>query len=187
MSKLNAFVFTTLNGYFEGPDPGDISWHRHEQEESEFSADMLAFQSMLLFGRKTYEMMVCFWPTPAAMQALPKVAEGMNRAEKIVFSRTMKQADWNNTRVVSDDLIGEVTRLKETSSRDLTILGSGSIVTQLGEAGLIDAYEIMIDPVALGSGSTLFKGLKGKLDLELKDSKVFRSGVVLLRYRPLQS
>jgi dihydrofolate reductase len=106
----------------------------------------------------------------------------MNRAEKIVFSRTLASSDRENTRVVSGDIDGEIRRLKR-GAKDLTILGSVTIVTQLSDAGLIDEYEIMIDPVALGAGKSTFEGMGRTLDLVLTTSRVFKSGTVLLTYR----
>jgi dihydrofolate reductase len=184
MNKLSSFTFLTLNGFYKGLGE-DISWHRHGAEESEYAAQGAGSDSILVFGRLTYQMMAGYWPTPMALEQNPAVAAGMNKAEKIVFSRTLSKAEWANTRVVKDDLVEEIRRLKALAGKDLTILGSGSIVTQLAAAGLIDVYQFMIDPVALGKGATLFGGLEGKLDLELTGSRVFKSGVVLLNYKPL--
>jgi len=97
MRKVPAFTFVTLNGYFQGPK-GDISWHRHGVEENEFAVEAMKFENTLLFGRVTYEMMASYWPTPLAIKNDPVVAERMNKADKIVFSRTLKKAEWNNTR-----------------------------------------------------------------------------------------
>lgn len=183
MGKLTSFTFISLDGYYKGPNE-DTSWHRHGPEENAFSAESLRPGNILLFGRRTYELMASFWPTPMAAEQMPAVAEGMNRAEKVVFSRTLTEAPWTHTRIVRDNLIEEVQRLKEHSSKDVTLLGSGSVLTQLAAAGLVDEYGIMIDPVALGKGTPLFEGLAGNLDLELTASRVFGSGVVLLTYRP---
>ncbi|RYZ43142.1 MAG: dihydrofolate reductase [Sphingobacteriales bacterium] len=180
MAQLTVFNFLTLNGYFKGP-AGDTSWHMHGVEEGRYSEEMLAKDNILLFGRTTYEMMASFWPTEMALQHMPEVAQGMNKAEKIVFSRTMKKASWENT-TIATDLIPGVERLKAGSDKDLAVLGSGSIITQLTEAGLADRFEIMIDPVAIGEGTPLLQGLKTKLSLKLESHRVFASGVVLLCY-----
>lgn len=182
MGRLTSFTFISLDGYYKAPGE-DISWHRHGAEEGQFSADSLQSGNTLLFGRRTYELMAAFWPTPTALEQMPVVANGMNRAEKIVFSRTLSEAGWNNTRVVSEGLEEEVRRLK-AAGRNLTLLGSGSILAQLARARLVDEYSVMVDPVALGAGTPLFEGLDQKLDLELTGSRVFSSGVVLLTYRP---
>lgn len=187
MGKLTLFNFITLNGYYKGLNE-DISWHRHEAEEADYAAESAnTGDSTLVFGRVTYEMMQGFWTTPMAMEVNPGVATGMNHAEKIVFSRTLHKVNWHNTRLVKEDMIGEIQRLKAIPDKNMTILGSGSIVSQLADAGLIDAYQLMLDPVALGDGATLFKGISRKLDLKLTNSRVFKSGVVMLDYEPVKT
>lgn len=185
MGKLRVFNFATLNGYYKGPH-GDIAWHRHGAEEGGFSAERLKAGTILLFGRVTYEMMAGYWPSLDAIKNNPIVAEGMNKAEKIVFSRTLKKAGWNNTRLVKDNILDELRTMKQISTKDLTILGSGSIATQLADAGLIDEYQIMVDPVVIGGGTSLFSSITCKLDLRLTGTRTFKSGVVLLSYEPLR-
>lgn len=184
MAILSAFNFLTLNGFYKGLNE-DIGWHRHGEEEAAYSLEGFKSESILLFGRVTYEMMASFWPTPEAIKTMPAVAEGMSKAEKIAFSRTLQKAEWNNTRVLKENIVGEIRAMKRTSRRDMTILGSGSIVTQFAEAGLIDTYLMMVDPVAIGAGTSVFGGIKRKLDLRLTNARTFKSGVVLLSYEPL--
>ena len=181
MSKLTVFNFITLNGFYKDAS-NDISWHSHGEEEGGFSAEMLQQNNILLFGRITYEMMSSFWPTEMALASMPEVAKGMNAAEKIVFSKTLQKANWNNSTIVTGDIIDKVRALKKNSKKDLTILGSGSIVTQFSDAGLIDTYQIMIDPTAIGKGTPLFHNIKQDLHLTLTKTKVFKSGSVLLCY-----
>src|ERR1041385_3274587 len=184
MRKLSVFNFVTLNGYFKGAN-GDISWHRHGTEENEYAAESLESESTLLFGRVTYEMMASYWPTPIAIKNDPIVAEEMNNAEKIVFSRTLKNAEWNNTSIMKDNIVEAIKKMKSDSSKtakDMTILGSGSIVCQFAEHGLIDEYQFMVDPVVIGNGTPIFSNIKNKLDLKLTSTKIFKSGVVLLCY-----
>jgi dihydrofolate reductase len=185
MAKLTVFNFTSLNGFYKGVN-GDISWHRHGAEEAEYSAQSMQSNNVLLFGRVTYDMMVSFWPTPMATESVPKEAEGINNAEKIVFSTTLDKADWKNTRVIKSNIIEEIKKLKQTLPNDMTILGSGSILVQCADAGLIDEYQIMLDPVALGDGDTVFKGMKHNIDLELISVKTFKSGTVLLSYKSMK-
>lgn len=193
MRNLSVFNFITLNGFYKGPSE-DISWHHHGSEgseENEFGKEGTQQDNIILFGRVTYEMMKNYWPTPMAKEQNPVMAEGMNRARKIVFSKKLKKTDpiatgWENTEVINEELVGYVKKLKRTATKDMVILGSGSITAQLTDAGLIDQYQFMIDPVALGSGITMFNGIKKKLDLELISSRTFNSGVVLLTYKPLE-
>ena len=185
MRKVTVFNFITLNGYFKGPKE-DISWHRHGAEENDYAAESLKSGNTLLFGRVTYEMMASYWPTPAAAKSDPIVAEGMNNAEKIVFSRTLEKAEWKNTRLIKDNIVEEIRKMKQLPGKDMTLLGSGSILTQFAEQGLIDEYQIMVDPVILGDGTPIMKGLTRKLDLKLTGTRTFKSGVVLLSYRPVE-
>jgi dihydrofolate reductase len=181
MKKLNVFNFMSLDGYFSGPG-GDFSWHEHDEEGMKFSMESSKSGNTLLFGRKTYQIMESFWPTPQAQEMNPVVAQSMNSVEKIVFSKTLKKVTWNNSKVINGNIEAEVKKLKETSAKDMTILGSGTIVTQLADAGLIDEFTFMLDPLALGEGTSVFKGLKNRLKLNLKSVKQFKNGTVLLSY-----
>jgi len=183
MRKLSVFNFATLNGYFKGSN-GDISWHNHQGEEKEYAEEGAQSDSILLFGRVTYEMMAGYWPSENAKETNPVVADGMNKADKIVFSTTLKKADWNNTKVMSTNIIDGIKELKKQPGKDMTILGSGTVVTQFAEHGLIDEYQIMLNPIAIGDGTSLFKDIKHPLKLKLTQSKVFKSGIVLLCYAP---
>ena len=113
MGALNVFNFISLNGFYKKANNG-IEWEKHDgREEKEFSGKNAQGGAILLFGRKTYEMMYSFWPTPAGHETEAATAKGMTAAEKIVFSNSISKADWNNTRVVKGDIATEVRRLKE--------------------------------------------------------------------------
>jgi len=147
---------------------------------------MLKSGNTLLFGRVTYEQMASYWPTPHAIKNDPIVAEGMNNADKIVFSRTLKKVEWSNTRLVKDNIEEEIKKMKQMPGKNMTLLGSGSILTQFAEQGLIDGYQIMVNPVVLGDGTPIFKGIKHKLNLKLTTTRTFRNGIVLLCYQPVE-
>jgi len=181
MRKLIVFNLMTLDGYYTGQD-GDISWHNVDEEFQEVAKEASNSGNTLLFGRVTYELMVGYWPTPEAIKNDPIVAKGMNSATKIVFSRTLDNVDWNNTRLVKTDMLSEVRKLKEESGKDLTVLGSGSIVSQLAQERLIDEYQILLNPVVIGKGKTMFEGVKDRFSLKLTRTRVFGNGNVLLSY-----
>ena len=185
MRKLSAYNFLTLNGFFKGPNE-DISWHTHGDEEAKYSEEALAQDNSLLFGRKTYEMMASYWPTPQAKELFPKVAAGMNRAEKFVCSTSPFEPAWANTEVISGDIVAKIRELKKSPGKDITILGSGTIINLLTDHSLIDEYQFMIDPVALPDGTPVFRNINQKLVLRLIGSRVFKSGVVLLNYQPIK-
>lgn len=182
--RLVVFNQVTLDGYFSGTN-GDIGWAHREQRDAEwdaFVADNAKSGEALLFGRVTYELMAGYWPTPRAMQDNPVVAERMNNLPKVVFSRTLREAPWANTKLVKGDLASEVRRLKEESGKQITILGSGSIVSQLAREGLIDEYQMVVNPVVLGRGRTMFELMASKLALKLVGTRTFGNGNVLMRY-----
>jgi dihydrofolate reductase len=183
MRKVTIFNLMTLDGYIAGQG-GDISWHNVDAEFQELANAASNSGNTLLFGRVTYELMAGFWPTSEAIRTDPIVAAGMNKAEKIVFSRTLQKADWNNTRLVKDDMLTEVRRLKQGSGKNLTVLGSGSIVAQLAKEGLIDEYQVLPNPVVLGKGKTMFEGMKSRLALKLVRTRTFGNGNVFLTYVP---
>jgi dihydrofolate reductase len=183
MRKLTVFNFVTLNGFYKGPKE-DVSWHSHGAEEYEFAIERIKSGNTLLFGRVTYQMMAGFWPTPMAIKNAPEMAEGMNKAEKIVFSKTLKKVTWNNTRIIKDTIEDEIKKMKNMPGKDLTLLGSGSILSQLAEQNLIDEFQLMIDPVALPKGTSIFKGIRKELHFKLTDTKIFKGGTILLTYMP---
>jgi dihydrofolate reductase len=185
MRRLTVFNLVSLDGYFTG-EGGDISWHMVDEEFQELANKAANSGNTLLFGRVTYQLMAGFWPTKEAIRTDPLVAAGMNESEKIVFSRTLDKADWNNTRLVKTGMIAEVMRLKEGSGKDLTVLGSGSIVARLAAEDLIDEYQILVNPVVLGKGRTMFEGMGRRLHLKLLSSRTFGNGNVLLRYEPVR-
>lgn len=186
LRRLNAFMQISLDGYSCDPR-GDMSFAHKPPEDAEwrqFVTENASNGGMLLFGRRTYEMMAAWWPTPMAAQAMPEVAARMNAMPKVVFSRTLRAAHWTNATVVNDDPVRTVRRMKGETGLDMTILGSGSIVTQLAGAGLVDTFQIVVNPVALGAGKSLLAGLAKPLGLRLTNARVFANGSVVLWYAP---
>lgn len=176
------FESISVDGYFCDRN-GDMTWAHTGANDPEFAGWVSSNASSggdLLFGRKTYEMMAAFWPTPMAAQQMPEVAKGMNAARKYVASRTIKPT-WTNSYLLSPDLVTAVRELKAAGGPDITILGSGSIAAQLGEAGLVDEYQFVVIPVALGGGRTVFSKTS---KLQLLDHRAFLSGKVVLTYSP---
>ena len=184
MPKLIVFNSISVDGYFTDTK-GDMSWaHQNDPEWRDFTNENVRGDGgILLFGRVTYEMMASYWPTPQAKQQFPEVAERMNRAQKVVFSKSLDKAAWNNTRLFKGDLVNEVRKLKG-SSEGIVILGSGTIVSQVAQANLIDEYQLIVNPIVLGDGRTLFEGMKNKLRLKRTQSRTFKNGNVLLTYEP---
>jgi dihydrofolate reductase len=184
MRKLVVFNQMTLDGYIADAR-GDMSWaHQDDPEWTAFAAENARGGGVLLFGRITYEMMASYWPTPAARANAPAVAEGMNRMPKVVFSRTLDKASWQNTTLVKGDIVAAVRGMKHEPGEGMAILGSGSIVSQLTQARLIDEYQIVVHPVVLGKGKSMFEGIGDRLSLRLTKTRVFGNGSVVLWYEP---
>ena len=182
MRKLIVFNQVSLDGYIADAH-GDMSWaHKDDPEWNAFAAENAGGGGVLLFGRVTYDLMASYWPTPAALKNAPAVAEGMNRMQKVVFSRTMKKASWENTTLVKGDIAAAVGKMKNERGPGMVILGSGSIVSQLTQAGLIDEYQMVVNPVVLGKGKTMFEGVKEKVTLKLTKTRPFANGNVVLSY-----
>lgn len=184
MRLLRSFTNISLDGFYTDAR-GDMSWaHKRDDEWNAFASSNASGNGALLFGRVTYEMMKAFWPTPQAAQMLPEVAKGMNAMRKYVASRTLGAADWQNTTLLEGDLVKEVQALKAIDGPDLVILGSGSVVSQLADAGLIDEYQLVLCPTALGKGRTPFETLGDRRSFTLKKTRSFTNGNVVLWYEP---
>jgi dihydrofolate reductase len=158
-----------------------------DEETHEYFTDLLREVDLLVFGRKTYELMVPFWPEVAKNQSMTKASNEFARAfdsiQKVVFSRYMDSAEDKNTRIVRKDIRDEILKLKKEHGKNI-LVGGVSVPSQLIELGLIDEYRFVVGPVLAGEGRRLLEGvnLPDKLQLKLVDSKVFKSGCVALRY-----
>ena len=180
MRKIILFMNISVDGYFEAPGH-DISG---------FKADFEAFSSgkdldidTLLFGRKTYELMK-FWSTPEAEDAAPEIARFMNEKLKIVASHEPFDPGWNKVRAISGNVVGEIKNLKKQPGKNIIMFGSNTLCVSLMQEGLIDEFQTVVNPVAFGDGTSLFKGLSMKEELTLMETQLFKSGAILLTYHP---
>ena len=186
MRKLLVSEMVTLDGFFEGPNR-EIDWHMVDGDFNDFAIQQLNSVDLLIFGRVTYQLMVDYWPSPAATTDDPIVADKMNTLPKVVFSNTLKSAPWgrwNNARLATNSLADEISTLKQQPGKDMVIFGSGTLVAALTQLGLIDEYRIFVNPVILGSGKPLFGGIDASCKLKLASTNPFKSGVVQLNYSP---
>lgn len=144
MRKIIVFENVTLDGFMAGPN-GEIDWAIPDDEVTQNSQQGQDSVDMFLFGRVTYDMMASFWPTPAGKSAKRVFADALNNIPKIVFSKTLKQADWQHTEVIEELSRDAILQLKQQPGQAMMIFGSGTIVHQLANLGLIDEYQLM-DP-----------------------------------------
>lgn len=188
MRKIIVTEFMTLDGVMEDPGGGDGSKHggwsgqywNHEAED--FKHDELFASDALLLGRITYQGFAAAWPT---MKDETGFAERMNSIPKYVVSASLKNAGWNNTKIIKDNIVNEISKLKKEPGQDITVHGSGQLVNLLMENNLVDELRLMIHPIVVGGGKQLFKDNIDIKKLYLVEAKPFHSGVVVLRYKPI--
>ncbi len=173
----------SVDGYFEGPNR-ELDWHNVDGEFNDMAISFLDTVDTLVFGRVTYEMMASYWPSEHATTDDPIVAGKMNSLRKVVFSRTLQNVSWSNSTLAKGSAPDEVRKLKQQPGKNITIFGSATLARTLIPQGLIDEYRIMVNPVILGAGRGLFDELGCKQKLKLVESRSYRSGNVLLVYRP---
>jgi dihydrofolate reductase len=190
MKTISVFNHVTVDGFFAGPH-GEIDWFKFIKKDSEWDAythkQSQSGHNTLIFGHTTYEMMKNWWPTPTAIKNDPDMAKVVNNSPKIVFSKTLQSVEegpnWKNVKLFPAINPEEILKLKKKES--MTILGSGSIVQQFTNLNLIDEYTLVVVPVILGSGKPLFKDVK-MTNLELLETRSFKNGIALLRYKPVK-
>lgn len=194
--RVVAPTFVTLDGYMVGPDE-DMSWAVtgfDPEMQNDIAEDMSSNSDAFVFGRVTYEIFAAYWPSavpydegdelnPAEGKEDPRIIRALNDSPKLVFSKTLEESDWNNTRIVDEGLEDEIRRLKKQPGKAVNIQGSASIVQALARADLIDEHHLYVHPVLLGDGKRLFAPGSNRQDLELADIKQYANGVVAMSYR----
>jgi len=181
MGKIFLFMNMSLDGYVEDANQDISAFQVRDSKFEAFQREQGKGTGAILLGRKTFEMMRNFWPTPMATEIAPSVANFMNETPKIVVSHKSFVPDWQNTTVICDDLVNELSKLKVMDSNAI-VLGSNYLCETLILEGLLDEIQILVNPILLGDGTPLFKKLSKTTELNLKETKVFESGKVLLVY-----
>jgi len=195
MRRIVTFDNVTADGYFAGSD-GNLAWVVQDDEIYKTSRERSPDIDTILFGRRTYELFAGFWPQAVDdSRAAPDphgggrrsavmrdMATWLNDTTKLVFSRTLKDATWRNSRLLPELDPREIEAMKRQPGHDMIVFGSGSIVSQLTQHGLIDEYQFVVNPILLGSGRSLVSGVSKSSRLELQEARKFSSGNVLLRY-----
>jgi dihydrofolate reductase len=179
MRKVNAVELVSLDGVMESPEEWAFAYSNDEMDEA--NASGMAASDALLLGRLTYEHLAAYWPHQPG--GTPMV-DYINSVRKYVVSATLEEAEWNNSIIIREDVAEKIAELKRQPGKDITILGSGALVGSLLRDGLLDELRLMVHPVILGGGKSLFEDGYDRKPLELIDSKTFGTGVVYLTYRP---
>jgi dihydrofolate reductase len=189
MKKLVVTEFVSVDGVMQ--DPGGSGDFKHAGWTFDIETDPAVYEfkrweidqaESQLLGRKTYEGFAAAWPERTDEMGF---ADRMNAMPKYVVSTTLKDPDWNNTTVISDNVVDEIGRLKEGDGGDILVAGSKTLVETLYENGLVNEYRLMVFPVVLGSGMRLFPdNAADKVKVKLADSKTYSNGITLQTYVP---
>lgn len=180
MRELILWDMVSLDGYFEAPG-GDISWFMFDDDLEKYILDTQRSAGMLLFGRRTFELMRAYWPA-----AEGEIAEFMNSVPKVVASTTLTDPGWSNTRIIGDDLPEQVLALKrEPGEGAIFVFGSADLSTTLLQHGLVDEIRIGLNPILVGAGTPLFKPDLPSTPLALVESRQLNSGLIIAHYRPV--
>ena len=189
MRKVIVTMWVTLDGFIAGPN-NDMSWVRVDEAMGTYENDLVSAADTLLLGRATYQSFAGAWPyvpdNPAASEGEKEYARKLNSMRKIVFSRTLETAEWNNSTLLHEISPDDIVTVKQESGKNIVIYGSASVVQALMELGLIDEYQVLVHPIVLGSGKRLFRDGSNTTTLRLVEAKPFSSGVVLLSYQPAE-
>jgi len=181
MSKLIAAINMTLDGFCDHTAMiADDELHQHYNE-------LLSNAGTLLYGRITYQLMESYWPTvaknPTGNKPTDEFAVLIDNISKIVFSRTLENVDWKNTKLKKEVIRAEVLELKQQAGKDIFV-GSPSLIVALTQLDLIDEYQLGVQPIILGNGLPLFKNIIDRVNLKLLKTKIFGSGSIVLYYEP---
>lgn len=182
MGKVILQMYVTLDGLVAGPN-SELDWifKVADEECGKYADDLLSSSGIILFGRVLSKEFLNYWPTDTS-----EFAGKINNLPKIIFSKTISTIEWPNVTVVKENLADEITRLKQTEDKNLILYGGAGIVQSFINLEIIDEYHLMVAPIALGNGLSLFKGLNSQLDLKLMNSKTTPSGVVISHYEPIR-
>lgn len=189
MRKVVLFMHVSLDGFAAGPK-GELDFLTYDEELVQYAADLVKTVGSPVYGRTTYQLMESYWPTvltkPDAPKHAQEHAQWVENIPKIVFSRTLNEVTWNNTRLIKDNVSDEVRKLKQEPGKDLAIFGSPGLATTFMKEGLIDEYKLTVHPVILGNGLSVFKSNTVKSTLKLLDAKTLKSGVVTVHYETVR-
>lgn len=183
MGKLIYGFSVSVDGYTEDRD-GDFTWAAPDPELHRYWNDLARSSSVSLYGRKLWELMSAYWPTadedPAAPPEVVDFARTWRATPKVVFSKTLEEVGWN-ARLERGDVVEAVRKIKEETDGLLDV-GGPTLAAPLVQAGLVDEFQVVIAPAAVGGGNPFFPSLESRIALELVENRTFPSGVVLLRY-----
>ncbi|MDB5264858.1 MAG: dihydrofolate reductase [Parcubacteria group bacterium] len=185
MRNLVLFLHLSFDG-FSAAEDGGLDWITYDESLEKYAEKLVGTVGSPVYGRVTYEMMKSYWPTllndPSASKHDKEHAAWIENVEKIVVSTTLPDQDWNNTRVIRENVVEEISKLKQEEGKDLVIFGSITLATSLMEHNLIDEFQFTVSPVILGKGKSFIRSIEEKIPLKLLSSETLDSGVLCLHY-----
>ena len=185
MKKIIVQEFITLDGFIEDANDNQMKWVTDSFNE-EIAKEQLKDANnidTILFGRKTYDILSAYWPTSAAKERDPEMFKQLNNSAKIVFSTTLNNPQWNNSKVMRAINYNEIQNIKEGDGKNIAVSGSASIVHALLNLGLIDEFHLTVFPVAVGNGKRLFDNFNDRQNFNFIKTKAFTNGVIILFYK----
>jgi dihydrofolate reductase len=185
MRKITSFMHVSLDGFVAGTK-GEMNWIKVDEEIFDYVGNITDHSDTALYGRITYEMMEGYWPTaadqPNASRHDIHHSQWYKNVEKVVVSHTMQGQKIPKTRIVGENLAAQIKELKQQQGKDIVIFGSPSASHSLMQLDLVDEFRLFVNPILLGAGVPLFKGIKERVKLKLLDTKTFASGVIGVHY-----
>ena len=185
MRKLIFFMHSSIDGFVAGFN-GEMDWIKVDDAIFDFVSTMTDQADTALYGRVTYEMMQSYWPTageqPNASKHDKEHSAWYNKVSKVVLSKTISEKGLDNTMVIGDQLADIINKIKKQDGKNILIFGSPTASYSLLSQGLIDEFWLFVNPVLLGQGIPLYKGVTPTTKLNLKESKIFSCGVIALHY-----
>lgn len=174
-------MLISVDGYFGEPNK-QTSLYNLDAEFNDHAINLLNNTDTLIFGRSAYELMASYWPTLDAIENDTIIAGKMNSLPKLVFSRKLDKVEWNNSRLAKD--VEEIRKLKQLPGKDIIIFGNSDLALSFSKYGLIDEFHIVVNPIVLGKGKSLFLEIKERINLRFLKTKTFKSGNAILFYEP---
>ena len=187
MRALRLQMQISLDGFVSGPN-GEMDWMEWDWDDdlNDYVATFTESVDNILLGRKLAEAFIPYWSNAARTPQHPehRFASRMDDTSKTVFSKKLHEAPWPNTKIAHGNLADEINKLKKQKGKDIIVYGGAGFVSSLVKLGLIDDYQLLVNPVAIGKGLTIFGELENNLHLQLVGSRSFECGIVALRYKP---
>lgn len=177
MRRILVSMMVSADGFIEDSNKA-LNAFKDDEEVSKYFEELLDSVDIIMFGRRSYELMVDYWPKEQG-----SLADKMNNKPKIVFSKTLSEVGWN-TSVISNNIAEEILKLRNEPGKDIVLYAGAETVSTFRKLGLVEEYRLAVYPVVLGKGTPLFKDVDHTMPLKLVDTKKFKSGVLLVTYQP---